>query len=177
MKKIIRNPVVIITCIILISILFSVMLYKSFCKLEQTVDWNALNAIASFIMAIITAAAVYVAIYIPKEDRIIASKIELFEYRFQLFYTFEEIFVSQYTQGDDGKINPGEHENFSRINFLINDSDAKKVIDLFNSVVKKREEKDDGEYLYEDIVPELKELIEIFKKYIDLRDYGIFERD
>jgi predicted PurR-regulated permease PerM len=175
MKRLLRKPIVIILSVLILSIIFSILLYSTFCRLEQNIDWNALNAIASLVMAIFTIVAVSVAIYIPKKDRIIASKVDLYEYRYQLFYSIEQSFISIYNHGDDAKIESGKNEHLYRMHFLISETDGKKVIDLFKSVIEKGEEKEDGVFSFEEIEPELKELSNIFNKYIDLRDYGIIE--
>jgi uncharacterized membrane protein (DUF485 family) len=174
MKKVIRNLLIIIVSIILLSGVFSFLLYKTFCKLDQEIDWNAINAIASILMSFITAAAVYVAIYIPKEDRNIASKIDLFDYRFQLFCALENSFVVAY--GMETKIYSDISENLLRVEFLISSDEKARIIEIYDSITEKGKGKDVGEKSFSDLGPELRELKNIFSKYIDLHDYGIKDK-
>ena len=55
---------------IIISALLSIILYKSFCRLDQIIDWDAVSAISSVSMGFLTVVAIFIAIYIPQKDRI-----------------------------------------------------------------------------------------------------------
>jgi len=126
-------------------------------------------------MAIITVVAVYVAIYIPKEDRIIASKIDLYQHRFQIYFAIEQSLMNVYLRGPGRKSTQEFEELVSSGKFLIRLCDMEKVEDLFDDVKKKYEEKGEGDKSLEDILPELRENFNIFSKYIYLSNYGIKE--
>ena len=168
MKKKIRNPIIIITSIILLSGAFSALFYNIFCKLEQTIDWNAINAIASIVMTIVTAVAVYVAIYLPKEERLFNSKIELFNKRFEAYYMLYNFYWNIIVTGKPIVGNDFYKKANSRLRFLIDPEDWEKIQLLTKKILDRIDHKvASNPHDFED---ELNELRNIFDKYLSLSE-------
>lgn len=164
------NPLIIITGFLIMSAIFSVVLYKLFYRLNQVIDWNAANAIASITMAIVTFIAVFVAIYLPREERLFISKVELFDKRFEAYNMLYNFYWSTIVTGkpsvdDDDKF--FEIAN-SRLRFLIDSEDwekirllTKRIFDRLNYKVASNPN---------DFEDELNELRNIFNKYLSFSD-------
>lgn len=173
MKKIIRDPFVIIICTIILSIMFSILLYKLFCKLDQTIDWDAVNGIAGIVMIFTTGGAIYVAIYIPKEDMINRSKIDLFDKRFETYYQILDYFKGYYLGKESKKEFEYINRLFVRTRFLISSSDLKAINGVVESIKQKMKDIEiDKRHLY-DIMEELSKIEKIFDKYLDVRNYSL----
>ena len=180
MKKIKRNFKIIfflIVSILILSTVSCIVMYKTFCKLDQTIDWNAINAIVGFLMALITVIAVYVAIVVPQKDRITASKIELFEKRFEAYSLLNKTFRNIYNNG----ITPSEkldaEDIILKTSFTIKIEDYNKIQTLYKSIcdVYAKKELDNARDVITDLheMHELVELYRIFEKYLAVRDFGI----
>jgi hypothetical protein len=176
-KKYLRKPFIIIVIILIFSIAFSIILYSILYRLDQIIDLEIVKAVASLLMAFFTVIAVFIAIYIPKEDRIVASKIELFEFRFQLYYALENCFKTIYLLGNDTKMSPTLDKHLSQLSFLICEDDIVKILDILDSVTIKGEEKNVEGNSLKAIEQELNELRIIFKKYLQMSDFGIKDVD
>jgi hypothetical protein len=176
-KKYLRIIFFSIVAILILSVVSCIVMYKTFCKLEQTIDWNAVNAIIGFLMALITAVAVYIAIVVPQKDRITASKLGLFEKRFEAYTLLNKIFRNIYNNG----VSPSEKLDVEDIilktSFTIQLEDYNKIQTLYKSVcdVYAKKELDNARDVITGFreMHELVELYMIFDKYLAVRDFGI----
>jgi len=154
----------------------SLIIYKNFIQLNHAIDWNAVESISGIVMALFTAIAIFIAIYIPQKDRITSSKINLFRYRFNVYHFivthFSEAFEKGKTHFDDEEL----MRQGMISDFLLSKSDNIKL----NSICASINEKIQKKYA-DDKNPDLsinieieKDLIDrVFNKYLNLRNYGV----
>jgi hypothetical protein len=157
------------------------LLYSIFCRFNQVIDWDALNATGSLTMAFFTVVAIYVAIRIPIKDRIIASKIDLFDKRYDVYFILCKIFKESYLQGQPSLYDYEYSETIGKTKYLIGPGDTFKVIELYTSIIQKiKDNHGNHKDLPEPLQPinrELDQLRTIFHKYLDLSNYGIEDID
>ena len=169
-KRIKSNPIAIITCIVILGLMFSGLLFIMYCRLDQIIDWNAANAIASIAMAIVTFIAVIVAIYLPREERLFISKVELFDKRFEAYKMLYNFYWNTIVTG---KPSVNDDDNFyeianSRLRFLIDSEDWKKIQLLTKRTFERLNYKVPSNP--NDFEDELNELRKIFNKYLSFND-------
>jgi hypothetical protein len=178
-KNILLYVMIGILIILPLSLLFSHIEYRLFCTLEQTVDWNAVSAIAEMFMALFTIIAVIIAIYIPQKERITTAKIELFNQRFVIYSFILKNFMKAFEEGKTAF--DGEYllTLGMKTDFLINKEDDIKLTEILKGINEKitlkfiDESNPNKEIKIEE---EIKSVDQIFDKYLNLRDYGIEHR-
>lgn len=175
-KKNFPTMIIIFLILIILSVFFSIIFYRSFCTLHQDIDWNAVQAISSIFMALLTVTAIYIAIYIPNQDRIAMSKIELYNLRYELFYYLQTELRKKISDNVDGF---SDQDEFFRICnnlfFLIQKDDfdeVEKIIHLVSEKITEKNKNIDKLDYSISINEELSNLAKVFSKYLDLRDYG-----
>ncbi|MFW5700536.1 MAG: hypothetical protein ACOCWM_02505 [Cyclobacteriaceae bacterium] len=169
LKRIKINPIIIAAGIIIFNLTFLVVMYKSFCRLDQVINWNAANAIASIAMAILTFIAVFVAIYLPRKERLFISKVELFDKRYEAYKMLNDFLWNLIVTGKPSVDDNNFHEiAVSRLRFLIDSEDWKKIKSLTKSII----DRIDHEVASNpnDFENELNELRIIFNKYLYFSD-------
>jgi hypothetical protein len=163
--------------ILLLSIFFSILLYKTFCTLDQVIDWNAISSISNIIMSFLTLIAVLIAIIIPIEDRYISSRLDLFDQRFDAYMklrdTLEEIYLKEtYSNSEEMKI------ILSKCSFIICKADYHSILEICKNiqVINKQMKTKKSPKSIDDIKDELNKLKDVFYKYLAINNFGIDDK-
>lgn len=174
-KKYLPFIMLFVVLLIVLSVVFSFVLYKSFCRLDQIVNWDAVSALSSIFMALTTVGAIFIAIYIPRQDRITSSKINLFEARFESYFAIykfmEEAYLGGYTKDTADQIEKMMHRSLH----LINETDWIKLKHAAKEIISKSKENDETkrEPKREDIESLLEEIHDAFSSYLSVNEFGI----
>lgn len=164
-----------IFAVIILSTLLFLILYKSFCTLNQVVDWVAVSSIVDIIVLIFTGAAIYIAIAVPRRDRLEASRINLFSYRYECLDYLQNALKSNF-QTHAKKFDEADFYNkLGKLVFLIQQEDFTKLEGIVKTIIKKTEKKfkePDKPNLSISIDQDIIELYKIFENYLDLRVIG-----
>ena len=174
-----KNFLVLLITVITIAILLSIVGYKTFCTLEQRIDWDAVTACSTLLLFIITTIAVIVAIIIPQKHRFESSKIELFKIRFDVYFQICQIIRNGFfTEGasPDGGLKEGFTESLDLCKFLLNKSDYEELFSIINDGILKLNSYTDGHASFTVIIDKKKDYIDrinkIFDKYLNVETYG-----
>lgn len=159
--------------VLVLGLSFAILGYKSFCTLDQVIDWNAVSAITGIIVMVFTFAALVIAILVPQEDRIRQSKLDLFTERFEVYYAIDKALNDMFT-GDNIEMNLDEAQKiFRKLSFLIEKEDFRKIKTIFSDVQHKRELVQTGNLKKEltNINDETLRMYAIFEKYLAIKDH------
>jgi hypothetical protein len=159
--------------VLVLSLAFAILGYKSFCTLDQVIDWNAVSAITGILVMVLTFAALLIAILVPQEDRIRQSKLDLFAERFEVYYAIDQALNGMFT-GENIEMDLKESQKtFRKLSFLIEKEDFRKIKAIFSDVQHKKELVQTGNLKEEsaNIDDETLRMYAIFEKYLAIKDH------
>lgn len=155
------------------------ILHTDFSLLNSKIDWNMVDTISSVAMALFTIAAIFIAIYIPQKERITSAKINLFNYRFNVYHFIVTHFSEAF---EKGKTNFNDDELMRQgmiSDFLLSKEDNKELSSICAAINEKINNKYANDNIADESISienEISLIDKVFDKYLNLRNYGVEKR-